>query len=112
MDAENGSRFAEVMTPPLSPAHAAHLAPLPERLFVYEFEIPQTLCGLLIGRFGAYVHHIKAKTGASLLIKRHMTNKRLKVCAIEGIYIVYNYLYEFLFEFHSFFGYFRDEERN
>lgn len=84
LDAENGSRFAEVMTPPLSPAHAAHLAPLPERLFVYEFEIPQTLCGLLIGRFGAYVHHIKAKTGASLLIKRHMTNKRLKVCAIEG----------------------------
>lgn len=60
------------------------LAPLPERLFVYEFEILQTLCGLLIGRFGAFVNQIRVKTGASLIIKKHPTNKRHKLCAIEG----------------------------
>ena len=94
----------DVMTPPMSPAHGVngcssasstssqhmshllhrHLAPLPERLFLYEFEIPQTLCGLLIGRYGAFVHHIRAKTGASLVIKKHPSNRRLKLCAIEG----------------------------
>lgn len=67
----------------MSPHHpTAALAPLPERLFVYEFEIPQQLCGLLIGKNGAYVNQIKVKTGASLLIKDH--NRRCKICAIEG----------------------------
>ena len=54
----------------------------PERLFVYEFEISQLLVGLLIGKMGAYVHYIKAQTGAQLLIKDH--NKRYKMCAVEG----------------------------
>jgi len=75
------ARF-DVITPPLSPAH--NLVPLPERLFVYEFEIPQILCGLLIGRYGAYVSHIKSKTGASLFIKEQIKRNRLQLCAVEG----------------------------
>ena len=83
-DHHASSRF-DVITPPLSPhPQTASLAPLPERLFVYEFEIPQVLCGLLIGKFGAFVNHIKSKTGASLLIKDR--DRRCKLCAIEGIY--------------------------
>lgn len=70
----------------MSPHQTAALAPLPERLFVYEFEIPQQLCGLLIGKFGAYVNQIKIKTGASLLIKDY--NRRSKICAVEGNYFV------------------------
>jgi hypothetical protein len=74
-----------VITPPLSPHHpTAALVPLPERLFVYEFEIPQALVGLLIGKYGAFVNQIKVKTGASLLIKDR--DRRCKLCAIEGIY--------------------------
>lgn len=72
-----------MITPPLSPHHpTATLIHLPERLFVYEFEIPQALVGLLIGKFGAFVNEIKAKTGASLLIKDR--DRRFKLCAIEG----------------------------
>lgn len=44
------------------------------------------LCGLLIGKYGAFVNQIKSKTGASLLIKDH--NKRFKLCAIEGDFVL------------------------
>lgn len=81
-DHHASSRF-DVITPPLSPHHpTAALVPLPERLFVYEFEIPQALVGLLIGKYGAFVNQIKVKTGASLLIKDR--DRRFKLCAIEG----------------------------
>ena len=83
-DHHASSRF-DVITPPLSPHHpTAALVSLPERLFVYEFEIPQALVGLLIGKYGAFVNQIKVKTGASLLIKDR--DRRFKLCAIEGIY--------------------------
>ena len=58
------------------------VAQLPERLFVYEFEIPQLLVGLLIGKMGAYVNLIKMQTGANLLVRDH--NRRYKLCAVEG----------------------------
>lgn len=61
------------------------LVPLPERLFVYEFEIPDIFVGLLIGKYGAFVNHIRQVTGASLLIKDR--NKRCQLCAVEGIII-------------------------
>lgn len=52
---------------------------------VYEFVIAQQLVGRLIGRHGAFVHHIREKTNARILIKRHPdTGSKLKVCAIEG----------------------------
>lgn len=75
-----------MITPPLSPHHpTATLVHLPERLFVYEFEIPHALVGLVIGKFGAFVNQIKAKTGASLVIKDR--DRRNKLCAIEGKFI-------------------------
>ncbi|XP_046447295.1 A-kinase anchor protein 1, mitochondrial-like isoform X2 [Daphnia pulex] len=81
-DHHASNRF-DVITPPLSPHHpTAALVPLPERLFVYEFEIPQALVGLLIGKYGAFVNQIKDKTGASLLIKDR--DRRCKLCAVEG----------------------------
>jgi A-kinase anchor protein 1 len=85
-DHHASNRF-DVITPPLSPHHpTAALVPLPERLFVYEFEIPQALVGLLIGKYGAFVNQIKVKTGASLLIKDR--DRRCKLCAVEGINIL------------------------
>lgn len=51
---------------------------------VYEFEIPQDLCGRLIGRQGKHVNYIKSCSNANVFIKRHLFNPRMKLCAIEG----------------------------
>lgn len=53
-------------------------------LVLYEFEIPQELCGLLIGRNGRHVNFIKEKTNANILIKRHPFYTQLKICAVSG----------------------------
>ncbi|KAJ8950430.1 hypothetical protein NQ318_003706 [Aromia moschata] len=50
----------------------------------YEFVIPQNLVGKLIGRHGSFVTHIRDKTNAHILVKKHPTNNKLKVCSIEG----------------------------
>ncbi|XP_076364473.1 uncharacterized protein LOC143253871 [Tachypleus tridentatus] len=51
---------------------------------VYEFEIPQDLCGRLIGRQGKHVNYIKSCSNANVFIKRHLFNPRMKLCVIEG----------------------------
>lgn len=51
---------------------------------VYEFVVPQHLVGRLIGRYGNFVTEIKEKAHAHILIKKHPTNNKLKVCAVEG----------------------------
>lgn len=51
---------------------------------VYEFVIPQTLVGRLIGRHGNFVTEIKEKTHAHILIKKHPSSNKQKVCAVEG----------------------------
>lgn len=53
-------------------------------LVLYEFEIPQELCGLLIGRNGRHVNFIKQETNANILIKRHPFYTQLKICAVSG----------------------------
>lgn len=53
-------------------------------LQVYEFELPQELCGRLIGQRGRYVNLIKNKTNASISVKRHPFNPELKLCAVLG----------------------------
>ena len=58
--------------------------PLPESLFIYEFEMPQNVCGLLIGRFGAYISGIKSKTGASIFIRERTGHSEFQLCTIEG----------------------------
>lgn len=51
----------------------------------YDFELAQTHVGYLVGKEGANVKNIKAKTHASILIKRHPTkNSRYKLCTIQG----------------------------
>lgn len=51
---------------------------------VYDFLLPQLLVGRLIGRHGAFVHEIKAKTNATIWIKRHPETTKQKICSIEG----------------------------
>jgi len=55
----------------------------PEQAMIYEFEIPQTVVGRLIGKFGTYVNRIKMVTGASIIVKRHISCPSLKICAVE-----------------------------
>ncbi|XP_069672065.1 A-kinase anchor protein 1, mitochondrial [Periplaneta americana] len=82
---DSGKGCSDVPTPPSrTPASGSSLSgdvPLPS---VYEFVLPQHLVGRLIGRHGCFVHQIKAKTNASILIKRHPDTHKLKICAVEG----------------------------
>ncbi|XP_013775508.1 A-kinase anchor protein 1, mitochondrial-like [Limulus polyphemus] len=55
-----------------------------EYSLIYEFEIPQELCGRLIGRQGKHVKYIKNCSNASVLIKRHPFSKDFKLCGVEG----------------------------
>lgn len=50
----------------------------------YECVIPQLIVGKLIGRHGSFVNQIKDKTNAMILVKRHPTNDKMKICSIEG----------------------------
>lgn len=50
----------------------------------YEFLLPQSLTGQLLGRKGSHVHQIKSKTGANILIKMHPDSIKIKICAVEG----------------------------
>lgn len=51
---------------------------------IHQFLIPQTLVGLLIGKHGSFVNQIKAKTGASVYVRRHPDSVKQKICAVEG----------------------------
>lgn len=53
-------------------------------LFVYEFDLPQELCGRLIGRQGKHVKSIKERTNANVFIKRHPFDSNLKTVVVEG----------------------------
>lgn len=55
-----------------------------EYSIIYEFEIPQELCGRLIGRQGKHVKYIKNCSNASVIIKRHPFSKDFKLCDVEG----------------------------
>ncbi|CAG2068194.1 unnamed protein product, partial [Timema podura] len=83
---DSGKGCSDVATPPSrTPASGSSVAgdlPIPS---VYEFVLPQLLVGRLIGRHGTFVHQIKEKTNASILIKRHPDTTKLKICAVEGM---------------------------
>lgn len=49
---------------------------------IYEFKVPKTICGLLIGKYGAFINQIKIKTGASMLIKEN--DQRTRLCSLKG----------------------------
>ncbi|KFM63633.1 A-kinase anchor protein 1, mitochondrial, partial [Stegodyphus mimosarum] len=52
--------------------------------FVYEFELPQELCGRLIGKHGKHVKSIKERSNANVFIKRHPYDPQLKIVAVQG----------------------------
>lgn len=103
-DSDSGKGGSDVATPPpvqqqqlQSQQSEAHSLSLPDAapsdiadvdidLTVYEFVIPQQLVGRLIGRHGAFVHTIREKTNARIIIKRHPDHQsKLKICSIEGL---------------------------
>ncbi|GFS77353.1 a-kinase anchor protein 1, mitochondrial [Nephila pilipes] len=52
--------------------------------YVYEFELPQELCGRLIGKHGKHVKSIKDRSNANVYIKRHPYDPQLKTVVVEG----------------------------
>lgn len=66
------------------------MVPSDTGLRIHQFIIPQTLVGLLIGKHGSFVTQIKAKTGASVYVRRHPDSVKQKICAVEGIKILTN----------------------
>ncbi|KAG8176426.1 hypothetical protein JTE90_008558 [Oedothorax gibbosus] len=53
-------------------------------LYVHEFELPQQLCGRLIGKHGKHVKSIKDQSNANVFIKRHPYDPQLKIVVVEG----------------------------
>lgn len=51
---------------------------------IYEFVLPQKLIGQMLGRKGSHIRHMKSKSGANILIKKHPDTYKSKICAIEG----------------------------
>lgn len=60
------------------------MVPSETALRIHQFLIPQTLVGLLIGKYGSFVTQIKAKTGASVYVRKHPDFIKQKICAVEG----------------------------
>lgn len=82
---DSGKGGSEVATPPSrTPAGDGSVADEANLPALYEFVIPQTLVGRLIGKHGSFVTEIKERTHAHILIRKHPTSNKLKVCSIEG----------------------------
>ncbi|KAK9700616.1 KH domain [Popillia japonica] len=94
---DSGKGGSDVATPPSrTPANdGSILGDVPSQ-FLYEFSIPQNLVGRLIGRGGCIISDrligrggciisdIKEKTRTRIMIKKHPSNSKMKICAIEG----------------------------
>ncbi|XP_075969628.1 A-kinase anchor protein 1, mitochondrial-like [Anticarsia gemmatalis] len=78
---DSGKGCSEAASPP--PANL-NMVPSETALRIHQFVIPQSLVGLLIGKHGAFVTQIKAKTGASVYVRRHPDSVKQKICAVEG----------------------------
>lgn len=51
---------------------------------IYEFVVPISVVPQLIGRRGNYVNQLKSKTGVNLIVKKHPTTSKQKICSLEG----------------------------
>ena len=51
---------------------------------VYEFEIPQNVVGLFIGRQGRTVGWIERKSSATIMVRKHPFRRDYQICSIEG----------------------------
>ncbi|CAK1552012.1 unnamed protein product [Leptosia nina] len=78
---DSGKGCSEAASPP--PTNM-NILPSEAGLRIHQFLIPQTLVGLLIGKSGSFVTCIKAKTGATVYVRRHPELSKQKICAIEG----------------------------
>lgn len=78
---DSGKGCSEAASPP--PANM-NIVPLESEVRIHQFVIPQNLVGLLIGKHGSFVTQIKAKTGASVYVRRHPDSIKHKICAVEG----------------------------
>lgn len=83
---DSGKGGSDVATPPPSRTPGMDVATPCDVTSptLYEFIIPQSLVGKLIGRHGSFVTQIKEKTNAHIIVKKHPSNNKLKVCSIEG----------------------------
>ncbi|KAM3963138.1 LOW QUALITY PROTEIN: A-kinase anchor protein spoonbill [Aphomia sociella] len=77
---DSGKGCSEAEPPPAN----MNMVPSDAGLRIHQFIIPQTLVGLLIGKHGSFVAQIKAKTGASVYVRRHPDSVKQKICAVEG----------------------------
>ncbi|VBB26430.1 unnamed protein product [Acanthocheilonema viteae] len=71
----------------LSPADDAAPQRSPEVRSVYEFEIPNTLVGLIIGIKGKTIKELCVRTGVRMIIRSHHTPGKIEthqICAVEG----------------------------
>ncbi|CAH2086437.1 unnamed protein product [Euphydryas editha] len=78
---DSGKGCSEAASPP--PTNI-NIVPSETGLRIHQFIIPQTLVGLLIGKYGSFVTKIKAKTGATVYVRRHPDLVKQKICAVEG----------------------------
>lgn len=51
---------------------------------IYEFIVPVHAVPQLIGRKGNYVNQLKNKTGVNLIVKKHPSISKQKICSLEG----------------------------
>lgn len=51
---------------------------------VYDFVVPVHVVHHLIGTKGRYVNQLKAKTGVNMVVKKHPTAGKLRICTMEG----------------------------
>ncbi|OZC05321.1 hypothetical protein X798_07757 [Onchocerca flexuosa] len=71
----------------LSPADDIATRGSPEVRSIYEFEIPNTLVGLIIGIKGKTIKELCLRTEVKMIIRPHHTPEKLEthqICAVEG----------------------------
>ncbi len=55
----------------------------------YEFEVPQTIVGLIIGKKGVTIKQLTDRSGAHIVIRQHHWKDDFKICTLEGLSTVF-----------------------
>ncbi len=51
---------------------------------LYEFEIPQNIVGLVIGKKGVTINKLTSHSGCHIVIREHTMKNDCKICTLEG----------------------------
>lgn len=79
---DSGKGGSEVQSTSYSPSSQLVL---PEQFaIVYQFELANEFCGMLIGAKGRFAKEIKANTGVNIVINENPLNPATKICHLEG----------------------------